>query len=527
MLVKYSFMMIKLPFINTLSFILICLCFINIVRADVLPKPVVIGPEQVQDWWKAGQHFVSQSKVISQPQSRAKNIILFIGDGMGVSTVTAARILAGQLAGKTGEENSLSFETFPHLALSKTYSWDQQTPDSAPTMTAMVTGYKAREGMLSVNQNTARFECDAQRVEQNRLETLLEQAAVAGKSTGIISTARLTHATPAANYAHTPYRDWEADSLMPENCGVKDIARQFIELKSAVFDSLKVVLAGGRGPFMPQTQADIEYPEKSGLRRDGRDLIAEWQLRQSNVKHKAQYIWNQAEFDGVNPQATDYILGLFEPSHMQYEADRVQDKAGEPSLSEMTEKAIALLQKNKQGYFLQIEAGRIDHAHHEGNAQRALLDTIALSAAVKKAVERTNPNDTLIIVTADHSHVFTIAGYPHRGNSILGLVKAVPKIDGNPVVADVDLHNKPYTTLGYTNGPGAKQHTEAGTARRDLSMVNTTLLDYKQEAHIELEKETHGGEDVAIYGYGAGSQLIHGVMEQNWIYHVMREAFGF
>ena len=108
--------------------------------------PVVQGPESVADWYNAGNAFIRTSKETYNNTRRAKNVILFVGDGMGVSTVTAARILDGQLKGKPGEENRLAFEAFPYLALSKTYSWDQQTSDSAPTMTAMVTGYKAREG---------------------------------------------------------------------------------------------------------------------------------------------------------------------------------------------------------------------------------------------------------------------------------------------------------------------------------------------------------------------------------------------
>ncbi len=104
-------------------------------------------------------------------------MILFLGDGMGISTITAARILEGQMKGKTGEENRLAFESLPYTALSKTYSWDQQTSDSAPTMAAIVTGYKAREGMLSVNHTTARGECNAAAIERTRLKTILELAA--------------------------------------------------------------------------------------------------------------------------------------------------------------------------------------------------------------------------------------------------------------------------------------------------------------------------------------------------------------
>lgn len=487
-------------------------------------EPVVKGPETVADWWNAGQQFIGDSKKIFPNNRKAKNVILFVGDGMGVSTVTASRILEGQMNGKTGEENRLFFETLPYLALSKTYSWDQQTSDSAPTMTAMVTGYKAREGQLSVNHLTPRGECSAAVIAANSLPTILEQAAAAGKATGVVSTARITHATPAATYSHTAVRDWEADSNIPASCGttgvVKDIARQLIEVSPAVKSSLKVALGGGRTYFLPKTVFDPEYATTKGRRNDGRDLTAEWvSTRGAN----ASYAWNKTQFDAANPATTDYLLGLFEPSHVQYEADRASDPAGEPSLTEMTEKAVAMLKKNGNGgFFLHVEAGRIDHAHHAGNAKRALLDTIEFAKAIKKAYEMTDPNETLILVTADHSHVFTIAGYPHRGNDILGLTKEVPAVDGNPTAPSKAGDNMPYTTLGYQNGPGA-----VSGARADLTSVDTTALGYLQQAVVPMGSETHAGEEVAIYASGPKAHLVRGTMEQNWIYHVMKDAFGF
>ncbi|MBB4842887.1 alkaline phosphatase [Paucibacter oligotrophus] len=485
--------------------------------------PVVRGPESVSDFYNAGNKFIADGKALIPNARRAKNVILFVGDGMGISTQTAARILEGQLKGMTGEENRLAFETLPYSALSKTYSWDQQTSDSAPTMTAMITGYKAREGMLSVNHLTARGECDANVVQANSLKTMLELAAENGRSTGVVSTARLTHATPAATYAHTPVRDWEHNGQLPAGCGVKDIARQLIEVSPAVRTSLKVAMGGGREYFRHNSQFDPEYPSKKGLRTDKRDLTAEWL---SSRGANARFVYDKAGFDAADPSSTDYLLGLFERSHMQYEADRANDTGKEPSLTEMTEKSIKMLQKNPNGFFLHVEAGRIDHAHHGGNAQRALLDTIELSNAVRKAMAMTNEQDTLIIVTADHSHVFTIAGYPHRGNDILGLVKDVPSVDGNGTSPSLAADGMPYTTLGYQNGPGAAASFANGV-RVDLSSVNTGALNFMQQAAVPLGSESHAGEDVGIWARGPKAYLVRGSMEQNWIFHVMREAFGF
>jgi alkaline phosphatase len=514
-------------------------------------QPAVRGPESVQDWFHSGERFIESNKELHHINRRARNVILFVGDGMGVSTVTAARILAGQMQGKTGEENQLFFETLPYVALSKTYSWDQQTPDSAPTMTAMVTGYKAREGMLSVDHTTKRFECDANLIAAKSLSTILEQAAMAGKDTGVVSTARLTHATPAANYSHTAVRDWESDreirsyetsaGLPAGACTVKDIARQLIELPEPAKSSLKVAIGGGRPYFMSDTLDDPENAGQKGRRKDGRDLTAEWR---STRGPGAVYAWNKAQFDAANPATTGYLLGLFERSHMQWEADRAADTGGEPSLTEMTEKAIAMLSKNRRGYYLHVESGRIDHAHHAGNPYRALTDTIEFAKAIKKAYEMTDPRETLIIVTADHSHVFTIAGYPHRGNPILGKVAEVPGKDGDPVTLSKDLLGLPYTTLGYANGPGYTGASDAqpagpktfphnpasstnGAIRPDLTNIDTGAPSFMPEAIVPLNSETHAGEEVAVYASGPKAHYVRGVMEQHWIYHVIKDALRF
>lgn len=485
-------------------------------------EPLIKGPESVDDWRAAGENFIKNSKAIKENNRKAKNVILFVGDGMGISTVTASRILEGQLAGKTGEENRLFFEKFPYLGLSKTYSWDQQTSDSAPTMTALITGYKTREGMLSVNHTTARGECDANIIKANTLTTMLEQAAAAGKKTGVVSTARLTHATPAATYAHTSVRDWESDANLPADCHVKDIARQLIEVSDDVQESLRVALGGGRSNFLPNTTIDPENSTAKGVRKDNRDLTKEWISTRNRFGNNAKFVFDKAGFDNVNPDNTNYLLGLFERSHMQYEADRsAAPVPNEPSLTEMTEKAIKMLDKNNSGYFLHVEGGRIDHAHHAGNAQRALLETIEFAKAVKKAYEMTDPNETLIIVTADHSHTFTVAGYPHRGNNILGLVQEVPSVDGQAPVESKDANGLPYATLSYANGPGYREN------RPTLTEAETTSLNFLQEATVPLASETHAGEEVAIYASGPGAYLVKGTMEQNWIYYVMKEAFNF
>lgn len=487
------------------------------------------GAESAAFWYRDGQVALEAAKDLHPNMRRAKNVIFFVGDGMGVSTVTAARILEGQLAGRDGERNQLAFETLPYVALSKTYSANQQTPDSAPTMTAMVAGVKTNDGMFGVGPAVKRRETNGAVIEANRVPSLLELAERKGLSTGIVTTARLTHATPGATYAHTSERNWERDTQVPAGATVKDVAAQLIDNfgPGKIGDGVEVALGGGRREFLPSTVADPEDAGARGRRGDGRNLAAEFE-----TKFGGAFVWNKAGFDAFDPASGKRLLGLFEQSHMEYEHDRAGDTGGEPSLAEMTAKAIEVLERNKKGFFLMVEAGRIDHGHHAGNAYRALTDTIALSDAVRKAAEMTDAEDTLIVVSADHSHVFTIAGYPKRGNPILGKVvnpgKAAPDYalasDGNP-----------YTTISYANGPGYHvgvpgdavygQPIAAGRVQ-DMREVDTAHPDFHQEALVPLSSETHAGEDVAIYAGGPRSHLFHGTREQNYIFHVMKDALG-
>ena len=429
-----------------------------------------------------------------------RNVILFVGDGMGVSTVTAARILDGQIRGGMGEEHYLSFERFPSLALVKTYNVDAQVSDSAGTMTALVTGHKTRAGVLSVGPQAARGDCRAAKAHE--LATLLEEAEQRGLKTGLVSTARITHATPAAAYAHSPERGWELAATVPEEVRdeCKDIARQLVEFPFG--DGVDVVLGGGRGMFLPATVADPEEASGTGHRRDGRNLVEEWRAARAG----RQFVYDQAGFDALD--GSGQVLGLFEVSHMEHEADRQADAGGEPSLAEMTRFAIDSL-RGAEGFFLVVEAGRIDHAHHAGNAYRALTDTIAFADAVAVAVAMTDAADTLIVVTADHSHTLTIAGYPTRGNPILGFAAGA---DGTPLT---DAQGSAYTTLGYANGPGAM---------RPATEVEPTDPNYRQTATHPMLAETHSGEDVAAYAVGPGADGIGGVMDQHELHGVMRNT---
>lgn len=480
----------------------------------VVNRPAA-APPQIND-----AYFQAASKRINATPApaRARNVILFVGDGMGVTTVTAARIYAGQAKGVDGESYNLTLDTFPHVALSRTYGNDAQISDSAPTATALMSGVKTDEGVIGVTGDATPGQCEGSMTHVSR--SLFEIAEAAGLATGVVSTARITHATPAAAYAHTADRDWENDVISARTGGAacKDIARQLIDWPEG--DGLDVVLGGGRENFLPGATADPEDAAARGKRGDGRDLTAEWSAKPGHV-----YVWNTAQLAAAPADA--HVLGLFSASHMAYESARARDVGGEPSLAEMTAAAISRLARRGAGYVLLVEGGRIDHAHHEGRAGEALSETVAFDEAIRTALAMTSRGDTLILATADHSHTLTMSGYARRGSPILGLSTDA---NGAPVLG---LDGKPYTTLGYANGPGSvfqpAQRGEAPTARLrpDLSGVDTRAPGFHQPSLTPLGAETHGGEDVALYGWGPGDDAVAGTLEENSAFHIMARALGF
>ncbi|MEI6896587.1 MAG: alkaline phosphatase [Psychromonas sp.] len=479
--------------------------------AGIMSSAVVAQVIQSNDkWFKDGQATLQEKINAKRINNFAKNVILFVADGNGVTSNTAIRLYKGQKEGGSGEDHILTYEGFPNLALAKTYNTNAQTPDSAGTATAFLSGVKTKAGVLNISSHVDRGDCAT--ALKNEVTTILELAEKAGKSTGVVSTARITHATPAAAYAHSSDRNYEDDSQLSTEqklAGCIDIAQQ------ALNANLDVLFGGGRRHFIPTTMIDGEG--KAGKRTDGRNLPNEWINKYKN----ASYVWDQAGFDKIKTEKTGPVLGLFNSSHMEYEADRLKDKGGEPSLAEMTSKAIDILDNNKKGYFLLVESGRIDHAHHAGNAARALQDGAAFDDAVKIALNKTYLEDTLIIVTADHAHTLSMQGYAKRGNPILGLSVGYDSKGHPKTTPNLSDDGKPYTTLSYINGPGA-----IANKREDLSNVDTTDVDYIQQALLPMSSESHAGQDVAVYARGPKAWLMDGTIEQNYIFHLMAYASG-
>ncbi|MFQ2124796.1 alkaline phosphatase [Aeromonas jandaei] len=437
----------------------------------------------------------------NKPGSGARNVIFFLGDGMGLNTLTAARIYG------VGEEGSLTIDTLPETAFIKTFSHDSQVTDSAPSMSAYMTGVKSNNGVISMDSDATQ-ESNCSKSAGKPATTLLELAKAAGRGTGVVTTTRVTHATPAATYAHLCNRDLEADiaaQLVPGGAGYN----------SALKGGVDVVLGGGSSFFLPKAD--------KGKREDGRNLISE-------MKAKGyQFAGNLDELNKA--EAGKPLLGLFGASHMKYDLDR---PASEPSLAQMTLAAIKQLKEKKQGYFLMVEGGRIDHALHDTNAKRALQDTLAFDNAIKVTldeVKKTDPElkNTLIVVTADHDHTLVLNGYAKRTGKttadnpgVLGLVKNYET--GEP---SKDADGMPYTIIGFGNGYNRVDGPRSSVAPLDDATVSAN--DYHQEIVVkvgDIGNETHGGTDVFLGAVGRGAESFHGSLDNTAVFGKVKAAAG-
>ena len=441
---------------------------------------------------------------------QAKNILFFLGDGMGINTLTAARIYA------VGEEGELAIDTLPESAFVKTFSNDAQVTDSAASMSAYMTGVKQNNGVISMSTETRAIAptMDGKRT-VNRcnngraVPTLAELAKARGMAAGVVTTTSVTDATPAATYAHACHRKLEEDiaaALVPGGAGYN------AALGKAGLD---LVFGGGAQQFTPN--------DAGGKRADGRNLLGELQGQGWRVASTT------AQLQALAPNAQP-VIGLFAQNHFAYEAAR--DPVKQPALAEMTAKAIDILANNPNGFFLMVEGGLIDHGLHATQAKRALQETVSYNAALKAALDKMNKIDpglknTLIVATADHDHTLLINGYsPRTGKTtpthpgILGVVRSLP--DGK---VRLDKDGAPFTILGFGTG----EHRIQGS-RKDVKLTDEIAAgdDYHQEAVVRTKagSETHGGADVYLGAAGANAELFRGTIDNTRVFDLIKTAAG-
>lgn len=387
-----------------------------------------------------------------------ENVIFFLGDGMGTQEITAARYYQGV-------RNSLNVDRMPFTGFDTTWSvkpgagpsyLPDYDPDSASTGTMWATGQKTIDERISQGPSTA------ENVPGVNLKTVLELAQKRGMKVGDVSTAEITDATPAVLAAHISLRGCQGPANMaacPTETkaagGLGSIAEQEVDHK------VDVLLGGGRGRFEQKI---------SGGPDTGKTVIESAQAK------GYQYVTDTAGLSVA--KAGKPVLGLFHPSNMSLEwsgpaaslgkgnapapCNENQRPANEPSLAAMTSKAIGLLE-NRKGFFLQVEGASIDKQDHASNACGQIGETVAFDQAIGVALDyqRRHP-DTLIVVTADHSHTSQIVSEDAGGSGV------PTGYSTNLLTKDGQAMSLTYGTAGY-GGPGAapvavppsQQHTGA------------------------------------------------------------------
>lgn len=434
------------------------------------------------------------SAAVAAPQ--AKNIIFFLGDGMGASTITAGRIYKG------GEDSLLNFERMERTARIKTYSNDYQITDSAPSMGSYMTGIKINNDVISMKDARSIAptkdgidQCGDQN--GSIAPTILELAKAAGKSVGAVTTTEMTHATPASTFSHSCNRNAGytiAQQIVPGGAGYN----------AALKDGVDVLMGGGRQHFTPRSTSNPKG------RPDGRDLMAEFAQQ--------GYAVGATRADMFSARPGRKFVGIYHPtSHLEYAYQRPPEQ---PTLAEMTGKAIELLAGNPNGFFLMVEGGKIDHALHDSRAKHAFEELADFDAALQVALDQMRKIDpglqnTLIVLTADHDHTLQINGYPKRGNSIIDIVRDYAT--GEP---KRDADGKTFTTLVFGNGPNRP------AVRADVDSATALGDDYHQETGVHKNSESHGGGDVKLFATGAGSNAFKGTIENTQVFHLMKAAAG-
>jgi alkaline phosphatase len=484
---------------------------------------------------KPGKHIVDASAgtakasvtwtAFATPEGRrAKNVILFIGDGMSMAHRTAARMLSkGISQGHYGGE--LAIDDMPYMALISTAGTDSVITDSANSMTAYTTGHKTCVNALAVycaqNRNS---------LEHPKVETLGELVKRKTKlALGVVTNTEIEDATPSAMVAHTRFRK-----------DFSDIVRMFYDVKP------DVVLGGGSAHFLPKSSPDSK-------RTDDIDFVAKFK--------SAGYAFaaTNAELlaEAAKPE-TKSLLGLFNKGDIDGALDRKFLKKGtvekypdQPDLTDEVKAALDVLSRNDDGFVLMVESGRIDKYSHSLDWERAVYDTIMLDNAVKLAKDWAGDrNDTLIVVVADHGHPMSIIGTYDDDvpgqllRDRLGVYDkakfpnyAAANAEGYPPGVDVSRR----LTLGFAAYPDycdtGKPHLNGENKPTMPGADGKTFLANEDNCSptatrrtgvlpFTADKGVHSGDDVVLTAMGPGAEQFHGHLENTRVFRVIATALG-
>ncbi|MDD1523411.1 MULTISPECIES: alkaline phosphatase [Bradyrhizobium] len=460
---------------------------------------------------------------------KAKNVILFIGDGMSPAHRVAARILSkGISEGKS--RGKLAIDDMPHMALVATAGSDSIITDSANSASAYATGHKSAVNALGVYADRTASPLDDPKVET--ITSLAKRQL--GMAIGIVTNTEIEDATPAAMVAHTRRR-----------AAYDDIVEQFFAAKP------DVMMGGGSANFLPKSATGSK-------RKDETDYIAKFRDAGYQVATTAGELSAAAA-----KQETSRLLGLFATGNMDGVLDRKFLKGGgvrkfpeQPDLTEQVQAALKILAKNESGFFLMVESGMIDKYAHLLDMERAVYDTIMLDNAVRQTREwaRARGDDTLILVLADHNHPNSLVG---TVNDDMGTTPNVPLRERVGVYDQAGFPNYP--------APDAEGYPSRVDVSRRLAIFSASLPDHYETFRPKLDNpneptvkagddgtykandkykevpgavlrpgnlsalvgaSVHSGEDVILTATGPGSERVHGSMDNTDVFRVMADALG-
>ncbi|MCF6136317.1 alkaline phosphatase [Pseudalkalibacillus berkeleyi] len=413
-----------------------------------------------------------------------KNVILLIGDGMGSTQVSATSYLKGE-GFKAGQ---LTMDNIENVGLAKTWAHDNTVTDSAAAATAFSAGHKTDNGVLGQAPDQEQEHKDGEK--HFDVKTVLESAEETGKSTGLVTTARITHATPAAFASHIDSRDKE-----------NEIAEQMLD------HDVEVLLGGGKRHFLPAG-------DEESKRKDDKNMIRAAEEKGYTVVE---------DKNGLKNAQGDKLLGLFNESHMTWEMDREETK--EPALKDMTTKALDQLKGNKDGFFLMVEGGRIDHAGHANFPAANMNETLAFDESVKAALDFAKKDkNTLVVVTADHE----TGGMSIGANGTYGFNKDVirnVKRSSEFMASKVNEEKSNIEDVLSKFAGIEDLKEEEIQAIKDAEKTESGIAKViSDRALVGWTTDGHTGVDVPVYTYGPQSDKFTGTIENTKIAKVIESA---
>ena len=393
-------------------------------------------------------------------------IILFIGEGLDPARLAATRIYAN------GAASTLQLDSLTYAALLKNYSSNSITPDQAAAATALATGVKVKNGTIGID------------TEGNSLENLLELARQSGRMTGLVTDSFLTRAPAASFYGHSESAD----------------DRQSLALELAENAQLDVVLGGGAGDFLP--------PAKGGARADERDLLLELQDAGYDL------VQNLEQLEEVPRWRRAKLFGLFSHAELAF-ADDDEARTNQPTLADMVRRSIELLQFNRGGYLLIVDAGLMRKAAEQNDGERTLLQTIELDRAVSVALEYAGTK-SMIIVCGDVSV---------GGMSLNGFA---PREASGAVWLGGSTGDAPKLT--WATGPNGSKPAapEPGDVAEKANVTNPEVASspaatIQQPAAIYASSARESAADVIALGHGPGANALHGILESTRVFEIIQD----